>query len=167
MNKVLILTGPAGAGKNTIAHSLAKIREKCAVVDIDLVRWMVLQPHKAPWEGEEGKEQVRLGVKNGCMLAKNFAEEGYDVVILDVIPDEIAEIYKNKLEGLNPKIVLLLPSFGEVQKRNSSRPTRLTEGRIKYLYEMEEKLILYDKKIDNTNLSPEEIAEELSKFMDY
>ncbi len=166
MSKVLVLTGPAGAGKNTVAHELAKKREKCAVVDIDLVRWMVLQPHKAPWEGEEGQKQVLLGVKNGLMLAKNFTDEGYDVVILDVISDEIAAIYKNKLEVLNPKIVLLLPSFEEIKKRNSSRPPRLTEGRIKYLYEMEEKLTLYDKKIDNTNLTPEEVAEELSKFMD-
>lgn len=57
MSKVLILTGPAGAGKNTVAHEFAKKREKCAVIDIDLVRWMVLQPHKAPWEGEEGMKQ--------------------------------------------------------------------------------------------------------------
>ncbi len=165
MNKVLILTGPAGAGKNTVAHELAKLREKCAVIDIDLVRWMVLNPHKAPWEGIEGKIQVRLGMKNGCLLTKSLIEEGYDVVILDVVDDELVKLYREKLNGLDVKVVLLLPAFEEVIKRNNLRPSRLTEGRIKELYEMEENLTVFDKKIDNTNLSAEDVAEELYKFL--
>ncbi len=166
MSRVLILTGPAGAGKNTIAHSIAKIREKCAVIDIDLVRWMVLQPHKAPWEGEGGMLQVKLGIKNGCMLAKNFIEEGYDVIILDVISDETAEVYKKNLKEFDLKICLLLQNFEEIQKRNVIKRTALTEGRIKELYQMEENLTVFDKKIDNTNLSSEEVANEISKFVD-
>lgn len=165
MNKVLILTGPAGAGKNTVAHALAKLREKYAVIDIDLVRWMILQPHKSPWDGEEGKQQARLGIKNGCILAKSFIKEDYDVVILDVLTDEIAEIYKDRLQGLDPKIVLLLPTYEEIVKRNKLRPPRLSEGRIKNLYELEKNLTILDKKIDNTNITAESAAEGLNKFL--
>lgn len=165
MSKVLILTGPAGAGKNTVAHVLAKLRGKCAVIDIDLVRWMVLQPHKAPWEGEEGKNQVRLGIKNGCLLTKSFIEEGYNVVILDVITDETVEIYKNNLKDFDVMICLLLPTFDEIKKRTVMKKTALTEGRIKDLYEMEEKLTLYDKKIDNTNISAQDVAEEVNNLL--
>ncbi len=45
---LLILTGPAGAGKNTVGHILAQLREKCAVVDADDVRHMAIKPHIAP-----------------------------------------------------------------------------------------------------------------------
>lgn len=164
MNKVLILTGPAGAGKNTVAYALTKLREKCTVIDIDLVRWMILQPHKSPWDGEEGKKQARLGIKNGCILARSFIEEGYDVIILDVLTDEIAQIYKDRLKGLNPKIVLLLPTYEEIVRRSKLRPPRLSEGRIKNLYELEKNLTILDKKIDNTSISAEEVAENLNKY---
>lgn len=73
-NRILILTGPAGAGKNTIASLLTKQRTKCVVIDVDVVRWMVAQPHKAPWNGEEGVKQQELGVENACLLAKNFLQ---------------------------------------------------------------------------------------------
>jgi|SRR5208282_1440436 len=89
--KVLILTGPAGGGKNSVASIYANARERCAVIDVDLIRWMVLKPHVAPWGGEDGRGQHRLGVRNACMLARNFIEEGYEVVILDVLSDEIAQ----------------------------------------------------------------------------
>lgn len=72
---VIILTGPPGAGKNTVAQIIAMGKNKCAVIDVDLVRWMILQPHKAPWEGNAGKNQQMLGVRNACLLAKNFLKE--------------------------------------------------------------------------------------------
>ena len=37
---VVVLTGPAAAGKNTIANLLARKRDKGADIDVDLVRWM-------------------------------------------------------------------------------------------------------------------------------
>src|SRR3990167_6380131 len=106
--KLLILTGPAGAGKNTIAELAAKKREKCAVIDVDTIRWFLRNPHKAPWEGEEGKTQQFLGVKNACTLAENFLKENCDVIILDVINDETAKLYrellKNPIGRKNPTI---------------------------------------------------------------
>lgn len=90
----LLLTGPPGAGKNTVAEVLARKRKLCAVIDVDIVRCMVLQPQHAPWDGEEGRRQVALGVRNTCMLANSFRAEGCDVVILDVIDDETFALYQ-------------------------------------------------------------------------
>ncbi len=162
--KVLILTGPAGAGKSTIAHILAKKKDRCAVVDVDAVRWMLLQPHKAPWDGSEGKRQQMLGVKNTCELVKNFIEDGSDVIISDVLSQETLQLFRKELANLNPKIVLLLPSIEEIQKRNKMRPPRITEKEIAMLYKSQEILKGYDEKINNTKLSAEEVTERIKEF---
>src|SRR3990167_3898309 len=85
MRKVLILTGPPGAGKNTIAQELAKRLKQCAIIDVDLVRWMVVQPHRAPWDGREGKRKQMLGVRIACTLAALFDEKIFTVIFLDLL----------------------------------------------------------------------------------
>src|SRR5262245_40892720 len=102
---ILILTGPPASGKNSVARIVARGRNRCAIIDIDQVRWMLVQPHHAPWEGEEGKHQCRLGVQNSCMLAKSFAAEGCDVLLLDFVWDYTVGIYRTELEQYQPKIV--------------------------------------------------------------
>ncbi|MBI2031868.1 MAG: hypothetical protein HYT08_04620 [Candidatus Levybacteria bacterium] len=158
---LLILTGPAGAGKNTVSKILSSERKKCAIVDVDTVRHMITKPHRAPWDGEEGQKQVALGIRNACILTKNFIAEGFDVIILDVITDEIARIYKESLSQFNPKIVLLLPTLEETLKRNKSRDFTLEEERVKILHMEQGKLKEFDEKIDSTELTLEETADRI------
>lgn len=159
---VLILTAPVAAGKNTISQLLAQKRQKCAVIDVDLVRWMFIQPHKAPWDGEEGKIQQKLGVKNAIILTKNFVEKGADVVVLDVLKDDTAKLYREALP--EAKIVLLMPSYDEAYKRFLNKPQTISDAEFKMVYEWQENLTIYDNKIDNTFLSAEETAEKLNSF---
>lgn len=159
---VLILTGPPATGKNTIAAVYARRHERCAVIDVDLVRWMVLQPHKAPWEGEEGRKQQHLGVENACLLARNFLTHDFDVVILDVVSDETVRLYRRALPVTPLQVVLLLPSYEEIQRRNEQRPQRLTADEILTLYRGQESLKDYDHRVNNTALSPEQVAEHLA-----
>ena len=42
-------------------------------------------------------------LSTGSLLAKSFTEEGYDVVILDVLTDEIAQIYWMRLVNRRQK----------------------------------------------------------------
>lgn len=157
---ITILTGPAASGKNTISKILAQKKERCAVIDVDTIRQMYVQPHKAPWDGEEGKAQQLLGVENTCLLAKNFVKNNIDVVILDVITDETANLYKKNLGEV--KIILILPTFEEAQKRFNRRPPTITNEEFKMIYQWEENLTVFDQKIDNTALSAEETADKLS-----
>lgn len=159
--RVIVLTGPPGAGKNTVAQIIAKGRSKCAVIDVDLVRWMILQPHKAPWEGNAGKEQQTLGVQNACLLASNFLKEAYEVIILDVLTPDTAKLYKKELQANSVKIILLLPIYEEIRRRNALRPPRLKESEVKMLYDQQKALTGYDEIIDNTNLFPEETAQKI------
>jgi predicted kinase len=156
--EVLLLTGPSGAGKNTVAAALAPRLGRCAVIDVDLVRWMVRQPHRAPWEGDEGRAQHLLGARNAGMLARSFLDAGYDVVLLDALTDEVAALYRAELSERGLWIVLLLPSFEEVLRRNRGRGPRLKEEEVVMLYEQHARLTDYDERVDSTSLSAEDVA---------
>lgn len=162
---MLILNGPTGAGKNTVAEILSKKIEKSAVIDVDLLRLMVKNPHKAPWQGEEGAKQQLLGVHNACLLAKGFIKNNFSVIILDVLSDETAKYYKENLSEFKPKLVLLLPTWKEIVRRNKTRERRLTDEELKMVHEQQQNLKTYDEKIDNSNLSAEEVSEKLLEYM--
>jgi adenylylsulfate kinase-like enzyme len=155
---VLLLTGPSGAGKNTVAEALAPQLGRCAVIDVDLVRWMVRQPHRAPWEGEDGRAQHLLGARNASMLARSFLDAGYDVLVLDSLTDEVAALYRAELSERGLTIVLLLPTFEEVKRRNRVRGPRLKDEEVAMLYDQHARLSSYDKRIDSTSLSADDVA---------
>jgi len=166
MRKVLILTGPPGAGKNTIAQELAKRLKQCAIIDVDLVRWMVVQPHRAPWDGREGKRQQMLGVRNACILAASFDENNFTVIILDVLSQMTKREYEIQLKRFKPHVVKLLPTYNETVRRNRGRQPRLRMREIKMLYEQQMRLIC-PRVIDNTRLSVRETVEKILTVKGY
>lgn len=162
---MLILTGPTASGKNTVGNLLARQRQRCAVIDFDLVRAMFVQPHAPPWFGEEGKAQQLLGVKQVCGLAAAFAENGWEVVILDVLSEETARVYRQLLSRYNPKIVQLLPDFSELNRRFCERGACLTEVEFATVYREQNIFANYDLRIDNTDTVPEKVVEMLDAFL--
>ena len=160
---ILILTGPPAAGKTTVGPLLAAQLERCAVVDVDQVRAMVVQPHIAPWRGAAGMAQLRLGAHNACILARNFVSAGFAVVLLDVLTDATAQLYRTALADLEHRIVLLLPTLQTVIQRNQARGQWLTDAEVELLYQWQQTLTVYDDKFDNTNLSAAMLAAELGR----
>ena len=161
----MIITGPTAAGKNTVAASLAQRRERCAVVDFDLVRKMIVRPHRPPWAGEEGRAQQMLGVRQVCSLAGGFSEAGWDVIILDVLSDETAVIYRRLLARFSPKVVQLLPAYEELRRRFRERGPVLTERELEMVYEGQSKYAQYDLRIDNTCVEPGDVAARLAPLL--
>ena len=160
---ITLLTGPAACGKNTIAHVYAtQYRAACAVVDVDQLRWMLRQPHLAPWPDDPpdspAQAQHRLGIKHACLLARSFASEGYETVICDVIGDRLAAYYRDLLAAQDFKIVLLLPTWTASLARLRSRGPTITETEARKLYDQQQALTDYDAWLDNTDLTAEEAA---------
>ena len=124
---------------------------------------MLVQPHAAPWEGEEGKRQTRLGVENACLLAARFAGDGCDVILLDFLWESTTTIYRTQLAEHQPKIVLLMPSLAETLRRNHVRGW-LPAHEVEMLYAQMETFQHYDAKIDNSNMSVEDLAEQLEAY---
>jgi hypothetical protein len=154
-----LLTGPPACGKNTISHLYAVQHSgRCAVIDGDLVRWMLRQPHKAPWEGEEGRWQHELGAKHSCLLAASFAREGCEVLMLDVVDDGLAAQYRQHLAPQALRIVRLLPTWEETLRRLNGRPHSVTESEARMLYEGQLALRGFDFTLDNSQLSPDEVV---------
>ncbi len=163
--RVLILTGPTASGKNTVGQLTAEQLERCAIVDVDLVRWMVRMPHKAPWEGAEGARQQRLGVSNACLLAKKFVSASYSVVILDVLTNATVRQYRTDLESVPHKIVMLLPTFVEARRRSRGRGERLTVEEEQMIYDWQQQLADVDEHIDNTALTAEMVVSKLVTWL--
>lgn len=164
---IVLLTGPAGAGKNTTAQQLVNLRKRLAVIDVDDVRHMIVQPHLAPWEGEAGWQQHRFGAENSCVLAKRFADQGYDVVLLNVVGTELAALYRTALQEYSFKIVRLLPRLDVAQARNDAREKGKMEPEIvarTHARSLED--FNPDLTIDNSDISAAEVAQQLSVLMD-
>lgn len=165
--RLTLLTGPAASGKNTIAHVYAtEFRERCAVIDCDLVRWMLRQPHLAPWPTDppdsQAQAQHRLGIRHCCMLGRSFSDEGYEVVICDVVGDRLAALYRELLADRDFRIVLLLPTWEESLRRLRARPHSITEDEARLLYDQQLGMTACDVRIDNSTLPPHEVAARLA-----
>ncbi len=121
---MLVLTGGPAAGKSSTARALAETVERCAVIDVDDLRQLIVQGHAAPWEGAAGHGQQQLGVRNACMLARNFVDEGYAVIVADVLTPATTSVYRGLLGDV--MIVQLTLSYEEALRRASLRPVHLT-----------------------------------------
>ncbi|MEP6986231.1 MAG: hypothetical protein ABI970_11570 [Chloroflexota bacterium] len=163
MPLITILTGPSAAGKNTVGYTYARqFSEQCAVIDGDQVRGMYTQPHIAPWHGDDGLRQHQIGVRHDALLARSFNSLGLEVVILDVLWADLSTIYRSELTGLPIRIVRLLPTLEECLRRHHQRPPSISDDEVKWTYDHTAALTDYDRSLDTTNLSAEQVAQWLS-----
>lgn len=153
---VTIITGPPGAGKSTISKLYAQQRPKCVRIETDDIRHMVITPHMAPWQGEEGKRQLNLGIRNTCLLAHEFLKADFDVVIADFLTEYTFPFYKESFEKCDLKIIQLTAEFEVLKKRFIQRGKTITEEEFKMLFDMQKKFTHYDYQVDNTLLTQEE-----------
>ncbi len=157
--RVLVLTGPPAVGKTTVGRLVALARTRCAMVDIDDVRHLVVSGHAAPWDGADGRAQQDLGVLNGCALATNFAARGVDAVLVDVLDDATAARYRDLLA--DPLIVQLTVHYQEALRRAHTRTVHLTWEEFGQLHGQQSQFTGAEFRIDTTHLSTEETAARL------
>ena len=161
---VIVLTGGPAAGKTTLARAVAGGRERCAVVDVDEVRWMLLQPHVAPWGGAEGRRQQLLGVKNACWLAQSFIADGCDVIVTDVLTHETASLYRQSIPGA--AIVRLTVDFAVALERSDARGWALTRDEFETLHREQETYTDFDLEIDTTSIDVETLVAAVKTALD-
>lgn len=124
-----------GAGKSSVSKVLAEKFEKSAVIKVDHILKMIIGGYIQPGR-EDFITQKALGIKNACMLAINFLESGFNVIVDDVVGKTNLKFYSGFLHDKGFKVFLLLPTVETMLKRFNERggATKELEKRTKELH---------------------------------
>ena len=70
------------------------------------------------------------GVRHVRLLARSFVGAGFTVVVADLLTAETLPRYRAGRDGLAVRVVRLLPSLEETQRRNRERGRRVAPARV-------------------------------------
>ena len=162
--EVLLIAGPAGAGKTVAADEWARTRPyPCAHISLDEVRGMIRSGFADPldgWGPEPGR-QYRLTRGSAALLARRFIGAGFRCVIDDAIfpdwPEADYPGWQRELEGIPHRLVVLLPSLDVVIQRDGERPPDSQVG-LKFVKIIHEMMTPWENRsevpvIDNSSMS--------------
>lgn len=172
--RIIVVTGVQAAGKSTVARLLAA-RFECGVhIEADLLYQMILTGRVLPQAPgvmpPEAERQLRLRLRNACLLARSFYEAGFSVVIDEIIIGERYNHLKEDLAGLSFELVVLAPRAEVVAKeRDPSRGKRVALGEKWATYldrELRATMAGIGIWIDNSDQSPEETVDEVARRLE-
>lgn len=158
VNKVYIISGPAGVGKSTISKELTKKFKNSAYISGDDISHMHINGRKNPWERSE---EVLIW-DNILSLTQNFIKYGNDVIVDYVtFPKEAEWVCKN-LKSLNVEViyVVLWTDKGTLLARDNMRMpgARMGERCLILVDEFIESGIKEKYIFDTTDTSPDDIS---------
>jgi len=164
MPEVLILTGPHGAGKSSVALALADRYDRVAHIPVDTLRHFVT-PTGYVTPGKPGFErQHALAVRNACAMARNFLQERIAVIVDDVVIAQAdLDAYVSELQpaGVPVHCVRLMPSLAVCHDRNRQRAAeRQPASRVEAVWrQFDAAGPIGGSTIDNSQLSAEATAD--------
>ena len=128
---LIVVSGMQGAGKTTVAGRLALRFERAVHVEADVLHKMIVSgrawPSAVDEMSPEFHEQLRLRLRNMCLLGRSFYDAGFTAVLDDiVIGTRIGHLLEN-LAGVEFYFVMLTPALDAVKERELGRGTRLFE----------------------------------------
>jgi hypothetical protein len=163
---VLLLTGPPGAGKSTVARIAASRFGRSVHVEADRFYGFVVGGYVDPWERNAHDQNV-VAVEIACDAAARYAEAGY-VTILDgiFIPGWFFEPALERLRdrSLDVSVAILRPSLATTIARAGPRvpPKELSDDVLERLWRAFDDLgSLETHVIDSGNETPAETADRI------
>jgi len=150
---IIFVNGTLNAGKSTVSRLLAQRIPRPAVVEVDSLHAFI--------EWVDIDEAVPLNLKNAAAIIRNFATEGFNVIVPCPLSAADHAFLLAQLEGLGLKIYVftLRPTL---EKTQTSTAQRLLSDWKKRRMEHHHAIGLTDPAfgvvIDNTNQTPDQTA---------
>jgi hypothetical protein len=153
---VILLNGSMNSGKSTIADAIARRCERCAHVEVDLlrefIRWMPID------------ESIPINLANAVAVTKTFVRHGIRTIISYPLSKHDFSYLTSELEELNvPVIAITLnPGLHRAITNRGSRALGAEEvKRIHYMYESGLASPGFGVEIDNSSQTIEETVQKV------
>ena len=168
LTPVVVVTGPVGAGKSTVAAALCDLlaeREvRAALVDMDYLRWLY------PAHPDD-RFSARLGFRNLAAIWPNLLAAGATCVVLaDVVEDmDQRKTYQDLMPGAEVTIVRLNVPLDLVAERLAQRESgadlEWSVRRAPELQAIMERAAIGDLVIDVGSRLPQSVATEIADHL--
>ena len=122
---IIVVTGIQASGKSTVSRLLAQRFARGVHVEADALQRMIVSGGEGVTEPRpptgEAAAQLRLRLKNMCLLGRSFAGAGFTAVLDDIILGERWDQLCEDLAGAPFSVVVLAPSVAAVCRRDANR----------------------------------------------
>lgn len=166
MNKIYLITGPAGVGKSTISRKIAETLKKSILIDGDDIYHLVIGGYVAPWQ--KGNH-LEFYWQNILSIITNSINNGYDIVFNYIITKQQLENIKHNFPNAEIKFICLMADDEVLIQRDKLRDLNKQMGSRTLTLSNELKLQNFNPKyiLDSTNLSINQICDLIINKEDY
>jgi cytidylate kinase len=169
---MVFVTGISAAGKSTVGELLAQRFARGVHVRGDVFRRMVLSGREEMTSepSDEALRQLRLRYRLGAMVADEYFDAAFSVVVQDIVLGADLAAYVGSIRSRPLYVVVLLPESRTVEARDAGRQkTAYGPGRPpvaeldRALRDATPRIGLW---LDTSRMSPEESVDEIARRAD-